>query len=82
MPLRHPAPSGDLGRLAHGGSELYEEIIGHFLGRAGDQALAELRQFAADLGFDVVLQERPAVLVGQMNRRAALGETRAGGRIV
>src|SRR5215472_12865541 len=48
--LREPASS----RLRDCGRELYEEIVGGLFGRAVDQALAELRQLAADLRLDVV----------------------------
>src|SRR5215470_9997015 len=54
--------------------EIGEEFVGQFLGRAIDQALAELRQLAADLGFDIVAEQRAAILVGQRHGGAALGE--------
>src|SRR5580704_15974320 len=44
--------------------EFRKELIGELLGRAVDQALAQLRQLAADLGLDVVGQQSAAVLVG------------------
>ena len=34
------------------------EVVGHFLGRAVDQPRADLRQLAADLGIDLVVQQR------------------------
>src|SRR4051794_286353 len=54
--------------------EIGEEIVGDFFRRAIDQPLAELRQLAADLRFDVVAQQRAAILVGQRDRRAAFGK--------
>ena len=36
-----------------------EEIVGHFLGRAVDQALADLRELAADLRLDGVARSVP-----------------------
>ena len=53
-----------------------EELVRHFLGGAVDQALAELRELAADLRVDVVGQQRAAILVGEPDVRAALGEAR------
>src|SRR5262249_13279622 len=58
----------------YGLCEIGEELIGQFLGRAVDQALAELGQLAADLRLDVVAQKRAAVLVGERHGGAALGE--------
>src|SRR6266436_6156631 len=54
--------------------EIGEELVGQFLGRAVDQALPELGQLAANLGLDVVAQQRAAILLGQPHRGAALGE--------
>src|ERR1700751_4216161 len=54
--------------------EIGEELISQFLGRAVDQALAELGQLAADLRLDVVAQKRAAVLVGERHGGTALGE--------
>src|SRR5580704_8657276 len=54
--------------------EIGEELVGQFLGRAVDQAPAELGQLAADLRLDVVAQKRAAVLVGKRHDGAALGE--------
>src|SRR5215469_8224579 len=54
--------------------EIGEELVGQFLGRAVDQALAELGQLAADLRFDVVAQKRAAVLVGERHGRSSFGE--------
>jgi len=53
-----------------------EELVGQFLGRAVDQPLAELRQFAADLGLDLIAQQRTAFLFGQVNFCPALREAR------
>ena len=52
----------------HGLGEIGEELVGQFLGRAVDQALAELGELAADLGLDIIAQERAAILVGQLDR--------------
>ena len=54
--------------------EIGEKFVGEFLGRAVDQALAELGELAADLRLDIVGQQRAAILLGQRDRRAALGE--------
>src|SRR6202451_3409862 len=64
------AGSGALHRI----DEIAEEIVGHFLGGAVDQALAELRKLAADLRLDVVGQQRAAVLGRKLHRGAALGK--------
>src|SRR5215813_11173929 len=58
----------------HGGGEALEEIVRRLLGRAVDQALAELGQLAADLRLDVVGEQRTAILVGQRHLGIALGE--------
>src|SRR6266852_5181759 len=58
------------------GREFCEEIVRRLLRRAVDQALAELGELAADLGLDVIGQERAAVLVGERHLGAALGEAR------
>src|SRR6202012_2534966 len=58
----------------HRPGEIGKELVGQFLGRAVDQALAELGQLAADLRLDVVGQQRAAILVGERHRCAALGE--------
>src|SRR5260370_39524995 len=55
--------------------EIGEKLVGQFLGRAVDQPLTELGQLAADLCLDIVTQKRPAILLGQPHRRAALGDT-------
>src|SRR5260221_9811219 len=55
--------------------EIGEEFVGQLLGRAVDQALAELGQLAADLRLDVVAEQRAAVLVGERDGGAALGES-------
>src|SRR6267378_5225948 len=54
--------------------EIGKELIGQFLGRTVDQALAELGQLAADLRLDIVGQQGAAILFGQRHRRATLGE--------
>src|SRR5690242_9506552 len=55
--------------------EIGEELVGQLLGRAVDQALAELGQLAADLRLDIVAQKRAAVLVGERDGGTALGES-------
>src|SRR5229473_5933260 len=67
----------NLVRITHGSGKLGEELIGELLRRAVDEALADLRKLAADLRFDVVAQERAAVLGLQGDRGAALGEARS-----
>src|ERR1700751_2644050 len=54
--------------------EIGEELVGQFLGRAVDQALAELGQLAADLRLDVIAEQRAAILVGEPHGGAALGK--------
>ena len=61
-------------QVLHRCGEFREEIVGHFLGRAVDQPLAELGELAADLRLDIIGQQRAAILVGQSDTRAALGE--------
>ena len=60
----------------HGFGEIRKELIGQFLGRAVDQALTELCQFAADLGFDGIAKQGTAILRLELDRRPALGEAR------
>src|SRR6201998_4030811 len=60
----------------YGLGEIREKLVGRFLRRPIDQALAELRELAADLGFDVIAQKRPAVLVSELHRGAAFGKAR------
>src|ERR1700744_4818081 len=43
--------------------EIGKELVGQFLGRAVDQALAELGQLAADLRLDIIGEQRAAILV-------------------
>src|SRR2546423_1547388 len=57
-------------------SELLEELVRHLLGGTIDQPLPELGELAADLGFHVVGEQRAAILVGELDDRAALGEAR------
>src|ERR1700720_1890449 len=71
--MRREAPGLRRERKLRG--EFREELVGELLGGAVDEALAELGELAADLGLDVVGQERAAILVGERDRRAALGET-------
>src|SRR5438105_13247301 len=58
----------------HGLGEIGEELVGQFLGRAVDQALAELGELAADLGLDVIAQQGTAILFGERHGGAALGK--------
>src|SRR3954454_15254044 len=69
------APWLPLSLSLHRLGEIGEEFVGQLLGRPVDQALPELRQFAADLRLDIVAQQGAAVLFGQPHRGAALGET-------
>src|SRR5262249_13726374 len=55
--------------------KFHEEIVGGLLGRAVDQALAELGKLAADLRLHVVGEQRAAVLVRERHLGAALGKT-------
>ena len=48
--------------MRHRRGEFHEEIVGGLLGRAVDQALAELGELAADLRLDVVGEQRAAIL--------------------
>src|SRR5579862_6044478 len=64
------AASGALHRIG----EIAEEVVGDLFGGAVDQALAKLRELAADLRLDVVGQQRAAVLGRKLHRGAALGE--------
>src|SRR5215471_1070536 len=52
--------------------EIRKKFVGELLGGAVDQALAELRQLAADLSLDIIGQQRAAILLGEPYRRAAL----------
>src|SRR5882724_5714219 len=54
--------------------EVREKLVSQFFRRTADQALAELGKLATDLRFDVIGQERAAVLVGERHCRAALGK--------
>src|SRR4051812_3634673 len=54
--------------------EVREKFVGQFLGGAVDQALAELRQLAADLRLDLVGQKRAAVLLRKLDHGATLGK--------
>src|SRR6476620_11373684 len=64
------APLSALHRLG----KIGEELVGQFLGRAIDQALAELGELAADLRLDIVAKQRAAILLGQRDDGAALGK--------
>src|SRR5580692_7979290 len=57
----------------HGG-KFGEEVVGELLRRALYQALAELRELAADLGLDVIGQQRAAGLLGELDCGGALGK--------
>src|SRR5262245_12660414 len=82
-PGRSRASGGFLGLRCRGTSvaagdrnrELGEEIVGGLLGRAVDQALAELGKLAADLRLHVVGEQCAPVLVGERHFGAALGKT-------
>src|ERR1700680_4589512 len=61
--------------LRHRTGEVFEELIGHLLGGAIDEALPQLRELAADLRIDMVGKLRAAAVVRRpRNRGAALGE--------
>src|SRR3569833_1760300 len=55
--------------------EVREKFVRELLGGTVDQALAELGELAADLGLDIVGQQRAAILVAERDHGAALGET-------
>ena len=59
--------------LRHRASEFIEELIGHFLGRAVDEPLAQLGELAADLRIDVIGKLGAAVLRRQRDCGTALG---------
>src|SRR5204862_7428839 len=64
-------------RVALGGhqrDELAEEVIRHFACGAVNQPRADLRQLAADLRLDAVAQHGLAILLGERDLGAALGE--------
>src|SRR5258708_34282254 len=63
-----------LGLTLHRLGEICEKLVGQFLGRTIDQALAELGELAPDLRLDIVAQYRAAILFGQRHRGATLGE--------
>jgi len=54
----------DRRRTDHGG-EILEEIVGDLFGGAVHQPLAELGKLAANLGLNIVGEQRTAVLLGQ-----------------
>src|ERR1700755_327228 len=61
-------------RVSSGGAlhrlgEVRKELVGKLLGRAVDQALAELGELAADLRLDIIGQQRTAILLGETDRR-------------
>src|SRR3954463_3253309 len=58
------------------GGELDEDIVGGLFRGAVDQALAKLRELAADLRLHVIGEKRAAILVGQRHLGAALGKAR------
>ena len=62
---------GDPGR---GLRETGEELVGHALGDAVDQARAELGDLAPDMGLDGVAEQGSALHIGERNLGAALGE--------
>src|ERR1700688_327983 len=58
----------------HGRGKILEKIVSDLLGRTIHQALAELGELAADLRLDIIGEQRAAILFGQLDRSAALGE--------
>jgi hypothetical protein len=61
----------------HMGLEAFEELVRHLARETVDQAGAQLRDLAADLGLHVVMQVRAAALgIAQRHLRRALGEAR------
>src|SRR5262245_62951333 len=70
---RYDFGSRQAGLTLYGFGEIGEEFVGQFLGRTVDQALAELGELAADLGLDVIAEQRAAILVGEPHDGAALG---------
>src|SRR5438034_10830929 len=58
----------------HRFGEISEELVGQFLGRAIDQALAELGELAADLRLDIIAQQGTAILFGERHGGATLGK--------
>src|ERR1700733_15601217 len=56
--------------------EVLEKIVSDFFGGAVDQALAELGELAADLRFDVIGQQRAAILRRKLDDGTAFGEAR------
>src|SRR5260370_28756791 len=64
---------GRLGLPAHNLSKRSEKLTRQFLRRSIDQPLAKLRQLAADLGVDLIMQDRDLrAFVFQPNGGAAL----------
>src|SRR5271163_540745 len=78
MPLWRARPAGrwpmSCRRRIDRLGKVFKEIVGDFLGGAIDQALAELREFTADLRLDIVAEQRAAILGRQLDRGAAFGE--------
>ncbi len=62
---------GPLDRLL----KLVEELVCHLAGEAGDQAAAELGQFATDLGLDLVGQKGVGTVACQLYLGLTLGKT-------
>src|SRR5215472_7235868 len=67
---------GRLGRLLGGdrGDEPGEEVFRHLTGDRVDQARADLRQLAADMGLHGIVQPRSAAVLGEVDLGAALGK--------
>jgi hypothetical protein len=59
-----------------GSGKLFEKFIGHFLCRAVDKPLTELRKFAADLRLDGIAKQRTVLFRLKLDRRPALGKAR------
>src|SRR6202158_1438322 len=57
--------------LRHRPREVFEELIGHLLGGAIDEALPQLRELAADLRIDMVGKLRAAAVVCRQRYRGA-----------
>src|SRR5690606_39162183 len=72
---RHgPARTPRAGSAFDRGGEILEKLVRQLLGCAIDQPLAELGELAADLRFPIVGHARAASLLGERDRRAALGK--------
>src|SRR5579872_662547 len=59
---------------SHYPEEILEELVRHLARRSVDQARADLRQLAADLGLDAIAQDGLAAVLLERHGGAALGE--------